>query len=84
MRVPGMLRRVEEAELQALDDQGFTVVNAVAHVKAPPQASLASPHAFACMDGQVYWGAVATVSIPFPRPRRLTTNGSRPQDGKKT
>jgi hypothetical protein len=42
-------------QLKALDAAGYNVVEAVAHVKGPPQGSHANPHAFACLDGKTYW-----------------------------
>lgn len=41
--------------LEQLDAAGYEVLDALSHVKAPPQGSLATPHAFAAVDGKTYW-----------------------------
>lgn len=46
---------ISQGDLAALDQEGYSVIDAVTHVHAPRQGSLASPHAFACMDGKIYW-----------------------------
>jgi len=46
---------MNRAYLARLDAAGYDVVDALTHVKTPPQASLANPHAFVAIDGQTYW-----------------------------
>jgi hypothetical protein len=46
---------VDKAALEALDQKGYTVLEALTHVKAPPKASHSTPHLFACEDGKGYW-----------------------------
>jgi hypothetical protein len=46
---------VDEQELESLDQAGYVVLDAILHDHAPPGGSLATPHAFVCMDGSTYW-----------------------------
>jgi len=41
--------------LAFLDQTPPEILDAIAHVKAPPQASLATPHAFLTTSGMTYW-----------------------------
>ena len=41
--------------LAALDSTGLEVLDAIAHVKAPPMASLTTPHAFLTSAGSTCW-----------------------------
>jgi hypothetical protein len=46
---------VEEHELEQLDSDGYVVLDAISHDRAPPSVSHASPHAFVCVDGRTRW-----------------------------
>jgi hypothetical protein len=46
---------MDRARLDKLDASGYEVLDALSHVKAPPQGSHATPHAFAAVDGKIYW-----------------------------
>jgi hypothetical protein len=46
---------VDAAHLQALDSEAPTVLEAIAHVRAPPAASLATPHLFVTSLGTACW-----------------------------
>jgi hypothetical protein len=46
---------VEEYELEQLDSRGYVVFEAIGHDRPPPAGSHASPHAFVCVGGGVYW-----------------------------
>jgi hypothetical protein len=46
---------MEQSELDALDADGYVVLDAITHVKAPPGATLATPHAFAALSGRIVW-----------------------------
>jgi hypothetical protein len=46
---------MDRALLERLDASGYEVLDALSHVRAPRQGSLATPHAFAAVDGKTYW-----------------------------
>lgn len=46
---------MDQDKLHALDARGYVVVEALTHVKEPPGATHATPHAFLCIDGKTYW-----------------------------
>jgi hypothetical protein len=46
---------MDRSELDALDSDGYVVLDAITHVKAPPGATLATPHAFAALSGKIVW-----------------------------
>jgi len=46
---------MDRARLDALDASGYEVLDALSHVRAPPQGSHATPHAFVAVDGKIYW-----------------------------
>lgn len=46
---------MDRGQLDRLDARGYEALDAVSHVRGPPQPSLASPHAFVAVDGKTYW-----------------------------
>lgn len=46
---------LDQDKLHALDARGYVVLEALTHVKEPPGATHARPHAFLCIDGKTYW-----------------------------
>jgi hypothetical protein len=46
---------MERGELDDLDGEGYTVLEALSHDRAPPKPSHATPHAFVCMGGVTFW-----------------------------
>jgi hypothetical protein len=46
---------MDEDELRALDEAGYTVLEALSYVRAPEKASAFTPHLFTCVDGRHYW-----------------------------
>jgi hypothetical protein len=42
-------------DLQARDANGWAVIRALSHDRAPPTQSHAAPHAFVCSNGRTYW-----------------------------
>lgn len=46
---------MDEAQLGAIDNAGYVVVDAITHVRGPTQGSSQTPHLFVCTDGRGYW-----------------------------
>lgn len=46
---------LDQDKIHSLDARGYVVLEGLTHVKEPPQATHATPHAFLCIDGKTYW-----------------------------
>jgi hypothetical protein len=51
---------LDRADLDARDKQGYTVLDALSHIRGPQRGSLATPHLFTCADGHGYWVKAAS------------------------